>query len=85
MSSQTQVPQPNVTTQETHPIRREIAYCMDVLVPGVYLWLGQWGVRLGGCPAEDGYPGVLHSWGGVAIVLPGYQIWTTYRGDYDPR
>jgi hypothetical protein len=42
---------------------------MDVLVPGLYLWLSQWGVRLGGCSAEDGYPGVLHSWAGIAIVL----------------
>ncbi|MGA1134248.1 MAG: hypothetical protein ACO31I_18670 [Prochlorotrichaceae cyanobacterium] len=36
-------------------------------------------------PTEERYPGVLHRWAGVAIVLPGYQIWTTYRGDYDHR
>jgi len=64
---------------------RAITYSMDALVPGFYFWWGIFRIRLGGSPAEATYPGVLHSPMGVAIVLPGYRICTTYRGMYDPR
>jgi hypothetical protein len=85
MFQKSPTPKSIATTHKTSVIWREIAYSMDALVPGVYMWLGKWGVRLGGCPAEENYPGVIHSWAGVALVLPGYRIWTTYRGNYDPR
>jgi hypothetical protein len=78
-----------VTTESmslpTTLVRREIAYGMDALIPGVYGWLGRGGLRWGGCPVEEGYPGIIHSWAGIGVVLPGYRIWTTYRGDYDPQ
>jgi hypothetical protein len=64
--------------------RRDLTYSMDVLIPGVYLWLGPVTVRLGGSIAEDNYPGVVHSWAGFAIVFPGYRIYSTYQGSYDP-
>jgi len=41
--------------------------------------------RLGGSDAEESYPGTIHSFAGISLVLPGYQIFTTYKGSYDPR
>lgn len=64
--------------------RKAIAYSTDALIPGFYLWLGNWSFRIGGSEAEDSYPGVIHSSIGIAIVFPGYRIWTTYQGSYDP-
>lgn len=67
---------------------RGIAYSMDLLIPGVYLWLGSLKIRIGGSIPDDEpyrYPGTIHSGWGVAVVLPGYRIWTTYRGSFDPR
>lgn len=63
---------------------RSVAYSIDVLVPGFYLWLGPLILRVGGCQAETSYPGTIHSCYGVALVLPGYRIWTTYQGSFDP-
>lgn len=62
--------------------RRAITYSMDVLIPGLYIWLGSWTLRLGGM-AEDTYPGTLHHAAGLALVLPGYRIYRTYQGSYD--
>jgi hypothetical protein len=64
---------------------RAIAYSMDALIPGLYIWLGAFKFRIGGSLSEPSYPGTLHSFAGVALVLPGYRIYTTYRGTYDPR
>lgn len=64
---------------------KAIAYSLDCLVPGFYLWLGPIKLRLGGSLPEPDYPGTLHSAVGVAVVLPGYRIFSTYQGDYDPR
>ncbi len=64
--------------------RRAIAYSMDVIVPGLYLWLGPVAIRFGGSQPEQNYPGTIHSFAGVALVLPGYRIYSTYQGDYDP-
>ncbi|OKH37657.1 hypothetical protein NIES2119_13205 [[Phormidium ambiguum] IAM M-71] len=65
--------------------KRAIAYSMDALVPGIYFWFGSWNLRLGGSRAEISYPGTVHSFAGLALVLPGYRIYSTYQGDYDPR
>lgn len=65
---------------------RAIAYSMDILVPGFYLWFANFTLRIGGCKPDDQpyrYPGTIHSRVGIAVVLPGYHIWTTYRGSYD--
>jgi hypothetical protein len=62
-----------------------IAYSMDALVPGLYIWLGAFKLRIGGSLPESTYPGTLHHPVGIAIVLPGYRIYTTYHGSYDPR
>jgi hypothetical protein len=63
---------------------RAIAYSMDALIPGLYIWLGPLKLRMGGSLPEENYPGTIHSRGGVALVLPGYRIWSTYQGTYDP-
>lgn len=65
--------------------RKAIAYSTDALVPGFYFWAGNKSIRVGGVKAEDSYPGVIHSRAGVAVVLPGYRIWSTYKGSYDPQ
>jgi hypothetical protein len=73
--------------QDTEAIRA-IAYSMDTLIPGFYLWLNSFTLRIGGCMPDDQpyrYPGTLHDRFGFAIVLPRYHIFTTYKGTYDPR
>jgi hypothetical protein len=68
--------------------KRAIAYSMDLLIPGLYIWLGSFTFRLFGEKPEDTpyrYPGMLKSRYGVALVLPGYRILTTYQDSYDPR
>ena len=63
---------------------RAIAYSMDALIPGFYAWFGSLRIRIAGSEAEETYPGTIHSFAGVALVLPGYRIFSTYQGDYDP-
>jgi hypothetical protein len=63
---------------------RAIAYSMDALIPGLYIWLGSLKIRIGGSDPEVTYPGTIHSRAGIALVLPNYKIWSTYQGDYDP-
>lgn len=63
---------------------RAIAYSMDALIPGLYIWFGTIKIRLGGSLAEENYPGTIHSPIGIALVLPGYRIYSTYQGSYDP-
>lgn len=52
---------------------RVIAYSMDTLVLGFYIWLSSLTLRIGGYIPDDQtcYPGTLHSRFGLAIVLPG--------------
>lgn len=64
---------------------RAIAYSLDALIPGFYIWLGGIKIRLGGSLPETNYSGTLHSSIGIAIVLPGYRLYSTYHGSYDPR
>ena len=64
---------------------KAIAYSLDVLAPGFYLWLGPIKLRLGGSELEENYPGTIHSNIGVALVLPGYRIYSTYQGSHEPR
>ncbi|NEQ72780.1 MAG: hypothetical protein F6K23_06670 [Okeania sp. SIO2C9] len=54
-----------------------IAYSMDALIPGLYIWLGWLRISLGGSLAEENYPGTVHSFWGVSLILPGYRIYTT--------
>lgn len=63
---------------------RVIAYSMDVLIPGLYIWLSPLKLCIGGSLPEENYPGTIHSSSGAALVLPGYRIWSTYQGTYDP-
>lgn len=63
---------------------RAIAYSMDALIPGFYVWFGPFKIRLGGSEAEESYPGTIHSLTGIALILPGYRIYSTYQGSYDP-
>jgi len=65
---------------------RAIAYSMDLLLPGFYFWCPYFSIRIGGATPDDNpyrYPGKIHSSTGVALVLPGYKIFTTYQGSYD--
>lgn len=64
--------------------RKAIAWSTDALIPGFYAWFDDWSFRFGGTEAEESYRGVIHSKAGIAIVLPGYHIWSTYKGSYDP-
>jgi len=67
---------------------RAIAYSMDLLIPGLYIWLLGFSFRIGGSVPDDipyKYPGKIHSSTGIALVLPGYRIFTSYQGSYDPK
>ncbi|OCQ90091.1 hypothetical protein BCD64_19360 [Nostoc sp. MBR 210] len=67
---------------------RAIAYSMDLLLPGFYVWVLGFSFRIGGSLPDDSpykYPGEIHSHTGIALVLPGYRIFTTYQGSYDPK
>lgn len=64
---------------------RTIAYSLDALIPGFYFWLGAITLRFGGSEPEEHYSGVIHSSVGIALVLPGYRIFSTYQDSYDPR
>jgi hypothetical protein len=64
---------------------RAIAYSMDTLIPGLYFWTPFGNLKIGGSAAEASYPGMVHSRFGLALVLPEYRIFTTYRDSYDPR
>ena len=63
---------------------RSIAYSLDTLIPGLYIWLGAIKIRIGGSEPEESYPGTIHCPIGIALVLPGYRIYSTYQGSYDP-
>jgi hypothetical protein len=63
---------------------RAIAYSLDTLIPGLYIWLGSIKIRIGGSLPEESYPGTIHSPIGIALVLPGYHIYSSYQGSYDP-
>jgi hypothetical protein len=68
--------------------KRSIAYSMDLLIPGLYVWAGNYTLRVFGETPDDKpykYPGTLNSNYGIALVLPSYQIFTTYKDSYDPR
>jgi len=64
---------------------RAIAYSMDALIPGLYIWFGSIKIKIGGSEPEENYPGVINSLAGIAVVLPGYRIYSTYNGSYDPK
>ena len=67
---------------------RSVAYSMDLLIPGICFWVGGCGFKIGGADPDDQpyrYPGTLHSSFGIALVLPGYRIFSTYSGTYDPQ
>jgi hypothetical protein len=56
---------------------RAIAYSMDLLIPGLYIWFPKLTIRIGGSLPDDApykYPGQIHSKFGIGLVLPGYQI-----------
>ncbi len=63
---------------------RAIAYSLDTLIPGLYIWLGAIKIRIGGSEPEENYPGTIHSAIGIGLVFPGYRIYSTYQGSYDP-
>jgi hypothetical protein len=83
---------PNASTSDQSKSKsdelRVVAYNMDMLFPGLYIWVGSIVFRLGGQQPEDSpyrYPGTVNSKYGIALVLPGYKIFTTYKGSFDNR
>ena len=65
--------QPSMKTTESSMADdrlRAIAYSVDALIPGLYVWFGTIRIRLGGRLAEENYPGTIHSPVGIALVLP---------------
>ena len=67
---------------------RAIAYSMDLLIPGVYIWCPWFTLKIGGSYPDDNpyrYLSMIHSFSGVAVVLPGYKIFTSYQGSYDVK
>ncbi|WP_310410799.1 hypothetical protein [Chamaesiphon sp. OTE_8_metabat_110] len=66
--------------------KRAIAYSMDLLIPGLYIWIGSYTLRLFGEKPDDTpyrYPGMLNSRYGVALVVHGYRIFTTDNCCYE--
>jgi hypothetical protein len=63
---------------------KSITYSIDALVPGFYLWARPFYFQLGGADAPQEYSGIIHSFIGIALVFPGLQLYTTYRGTFDP-
>jgi hypothetical protein len=61
-----------------------IAYSMDALIPGLYIWLGNIRIRMGGSLLEENYPSTIPSQVGIALVLLGYRIHSNFQGSYDP-
>jgi hypothetical protein len=72
-----------ISSSDRSAERLGMIYSMDALVPGFYIWVGRWTFCLGGSEAEENYSGMIHRPIGVAIVLPGYRIFSTYHGSYD--
>jgi hypothetical protein len=58
--------QPSAVVDES---LRAIAYSMNALIPGFYFWLGAFKLRIGGSLPEATYPGTLHSFAGISLVL----------------
>ena len=78
----------NCASSKENEAMRAIAYSMDLLLPGLYIWLLSFSFRIGGSVPDDipyKYPGKIHELTGIALVLPGYRIFTTYQGTYDPK
>ncbi|MDZ8186148.1 MAG: hypothetical protein RMX96_15000 [Nostoc sp. ChiSLP02] len=78
----------NSASSQENEAMRAIAYSMDLLIPGLYIWVLGFSFRIGGSIPDDmpyKYPGKIHSLTGITLVLPGYRIFTTYRGSYDPK
>ena len=79
---------PDVYSSQVSESLRSIAYSMDLLIPGLYLWLGNFVLKIGGAKPGNKpyrYSGTIHSPVGIALVLPGYRIFSTYSDTYDPR
>lgn len=61
---------------------RVIAFNIDLLHPGIYLWALGFTLRIGGHLPDDTpycYPGRLNSRFGAAIVLPNGWLWCSDR------
>lgn len=64
--------------------KRTITYCIDLLIPGIYLWLGNKGIKLGGTEVDATYPNFsIKTVIGFAIVLPNLKSFITPTGLLD--
>ena len=60
-----------------------IAYSIEALIPDFYAWFCSLRFRIGVSDAEETYLSMIYSFASVALVLPGYRIFSTYQGEYD--
>ncbi len=55
---------------------RAIAYSMDLLIPGIYIWCPWFTLKIGGSNPDDNpyrYPGMIHSFYWCCISTTGLQ------------
>jgi len=62
---------------------KDIVWSIDASLVGLYIWMPFFCLRIGGSEAEDSYSGAIAARYGMAIVLPGYKVFSTYRGSFD--
>lgn len=53
---------------------KNLTYSIDLLIPGIYIWINQFPLYIGGQKALKTYPGRIESLYGFALVLPGYRL-----------
>ncbi len=57
--------------------KRDLAWCLDALIPGVYLWIGDRVWAIGGSEAESSYPFTIKNGIGFAVILPNLEQFAT--------
>lgn len=61
--------------------KRTITYNIDLLVPGIYLWLGKYYFKLGGIEVDSDYPDFsIKTVIGFAVILPNLMSFITPTG-----
>ena len=64
--------------------KRTIIYCIDLLIPGIYLWIGNLGIKLGGTKVDTDYPDFsIKTIIGFAVILPNLMSFITPTGLLD--
>lgn len=59
---------------------RSLTYSLDILMPGLYFWFGNFAVIFGGSEVDDDpyyYPFIVPTFAGFGFVLPNSFSWHT--------